>query len=145
MLKDYEYLDFETIKEDWNEYEIEDSTKLRIKFVMVKILRKKISEGYDYRFNSNNVISIHSPKIRPPGEKRYTPKELVNSIIKTDMTFKPIKEVWNKYLIKKDKSEIMAKIVIARIQKTDKYDEYGDPYYNIQAQPVFKANPPKKS
>ena len=144
MLKEYEYIDFKTINEDWNEHEIEDGTKLKIKFVMAKILRKKIPGGYDFRFNSNNVISVHSTKIHEPADRKYMPQELIDSIIKMDMNYKVEKEVWNKYQIKKDKSEIMVKLVIASIQKSSKYDEFGDPYYNIKAQPIFKAAPKKR-
>jgi len=144
MLKNYEYLEFETVREDWNEYMIEDGTLLRIKFVMIKILRRKIPGGYDFRFNSNTVIGIHSPEIREPANGRYTPEELSKSIVKTDMNYKSLKEIWNRYIIKKDNSEIMVKIVITNIIKTNKYDEYGDPIYQIQTQPIFKMNPPKK-
>jgi hypothetical protein len=147
MRKDYEYCDFDTIKEDWNEYEIEDGTTLRVKFVMVKIVRTKIpgvSDGYNYAFNSNNVVGVHSTKIRKPETRKYHPEELKKSVIKTDMKYKVKKEVWNKYRIKKDKTEISVKLVITDIQKTDKYDEYGDPHYLILTQPVFKATPPRK-
>jgi len=147
MLKDYEYCDFETIIENRNEYEIEDGTELRIKYVMVKIVRNKIPGtpgGYNYGFNGNTVVGVHSPKIRKAENIKYTPEELSSSIIKTDMNYKTIKEIWNKYIIKNDKTEILAKMVITDIQKTDKFDEYGDPHYLIFTQPVFKANPPKK-
>ncbi len=147
MLKDYEYCDFDTIKEDWNEYEIEDGSILHIKFVMVKIVRTKIpggSGGYNYAFNNTNVVGVHSPKIRKPETRKYYPDELKNSIIKTDMKYKVKKEVWNKYRIKKDRTEILVKLVITDIQKSDKYDEYGDPHYLIRTQPVFKGNPPRK-
>jgi len=146
MLKNYEYLEFETVREDWNEYKIEDGTLLRIKFVMIKILRREIPGGYDFRFNSNTIIGIHSPEIGEPTNERYTLEELSKSIVKTDMEFKPLnkEEIWNKYVIKKDGSEIMVKIEITNIIKTNKYDEYGDPIYQIQTQPIFKMNPPKK-
>ena len=51
MLKDYEYLDFEIKKEGWNEYEIEDGTQLKAKFVLIKILRKKAPEGYEWGYS----------------------------------------------------------------------------------------------
>ena len=142
MLKDYEYCDFNTIKEDWNEYEIEDGTKLRIKFVMVKIVRQKIlgtSGEYNYAFNSHNVVGVYSSKLREPDMKRYSPEEISKSIVKTDMKYTVLKEHWNKYLIKKDKTEILAKVVITDIQKSDKIDEHGEHHYLIFTQPVFKA------
>lgn len=145
MLKDYENLDFDAIKEDWNEYEIEDGDRLRIKFVLVKIIRKKVADGYDFRFNSTNVVGIFSKKSREPGQKMYTPDEIFSSVIKKNMEYKTIKEVWNKYLIKKDKSIIEVKIVITEIQKTNKVDDFGDLHYLVKVQPVFRGGePPKK-
>lgn len=144
MLKDYENLDFEVLKEDWNEYEIEDGNQLRVKFVMVKIIRKKIVGGYDFRFSTNNVVGFFSKKIREPADRKYTPEEIFSSIIKTNMECKPIKEVWNKYLIKKDKSTIEVKIVITDIQKSDKIDDFGDPNYLVKIEPVFKGGEPTK-
>jgi len=148
MLDDCEYLSFDTIKEDWNEYEIEDGTILRIKFVMVKIVRKKISgqsNSYNYGFNSSNVIGVNSPKIHEPGERKYYSQELNDYITNTDMECKPLKEVWNEYLIKKDKTKIQVKIVVTGIKKASKFDEFGDPYYFVNTQPVFKTIPPKKT
>ena len=144
MLKDFEHLDFDTIKEEWNEYEIENGDKLKVKFVLVKIFRQKFQEGFNYGFNFNNVIGVFSPKIRTPGGQ-YNPNEVIKSITDSDMKYKTIKEVWNKYQIKKDKSIIESKIVITEISKTDKIDEYGDPHYLVKIQPVFKGGePPKK-
>jgi hypothetical protein len=145
MLKDYEELDFDVLNEDWNEYEIENKDKLKVKFVMIKIIRKKIPGGYNYAFNGNNVIGIFSPKIREPGEPIFNQDEILKSIINFDMKYEPIKEVWNKYLIKKDKSIIEVKIVITDIQKSDKIDEYGNPYYLIKIEPVFKGGRPTKT
>jgi len=146
MLKDYEYADFETKEENWNEYKIEDGTTIRVKFIMVKILRREITGGHDFRFNSSKVISVNAPleKSGKPSDGNYSPEELFDSITETDMKFKQVnEEKWNKYLLK-DGTKIMAKLAITDIGKTDKYDEFGDPIYNIQSQPLFKAVPPKK-
>lgn len=41
--------DFEIVKEDWNEYILEDGTKLRIKTVLVRALRLIDDEGQPRR------------------------------------------------------------------------------------------------
>lgn len=41
--------DFEIVKEDWNEYILEDGTKLRIKTVLVRALRLVDDEGQPRR------------------------------------------------------------------------------------------------
>ena len=148
MLEDFEYLDFKTIREDWNRFNIiKDNTEVKVKIVVIKILRRKFSEGYDYRFNHNNIFGINAPlKISgKPDTKRYNLKELRESIIEIDMKFKPINEIkWNEYLIIKDKTKIFVKPEIITINKSNKFDEYGDPIYSIQIQPIFKSIPIKK-
>jgi hypothetical protein len=142
MLKDFENLDFEVLNEGWNEYEIENGDKIKVKFVMVKIIRQPIPGGFNYAFNHHMVVGVFSPTIREPGIP-FSPDELVKSIIKTDMKYKPINEIWNKYLIKKDKTIVEARIVITDLAITEKIDEYGDPHYLVKIEPVFKGgNPP---
>ena len=143
MLKEFEIIDFDVIRENWNEYLIEDGTKLRVKFIMIKVLKNK-NMGEDYRFNCTHVIGITSPLNRS-GQPSviHDPKEVLNSIIQEDIGFKEIKVDWNEYRLK-DNNKIMAKPVITLIQKTDKFDEFGDPIYNIQIQAIFKALPKKK-
>ena len=148
MLRDFEYCDFDTIKEDWNRYKIQDGTELKIKFVLIKVVRKKIpgtTDGYNYGFNNNVVVGVHSPKKHEPSERIYSVTELKDSIIESDMEYTTIKEVWNKYVLKKDKTELKVKLAITDIKKTDKYNEYGDPHFFISTQPIIKANPSNKT
>jgi hypothetical protein len=147
MLKDFKYLDFKIIKEDWNKFTIEDGTELKIKIVMVKILRRKYEEGYDYRFNHNKIFYINAPldKSGTPTDKRYSVKELRDSIIETDMKYKRSgKTKWNEYIINEDKTKIYVRPEIITIHKSKFFDEYGDPIYSIQIQPIFKSVPIKK-
>jgi hypothetical protein len=58
-------VDFETIKEDWNEYKLEDGTVLRFKTVVSSIIR---TENYDpmtgdpvYHVRSTNILRVKVP------------------------------------------------------------------------------------
>jgi len=59
-------VDFETIKEDWNEYTLEDGTVLKFKTVVSSIIR---TEDYDpmtgdpvYHVRSTNILRV---KVKP--------------------------------------------------------------------------------
>lgn len=58
-------VDFETMKEDWNEYKLEDGTVLRFKTVVSSIIR---TENYDpmtgdpvYHVRSTNILRVKAP------------------------------------------------------------------------------------
>ncbi|MHC1611564.1 MAG: hypothetical protein ACXQTW_08265 [Candidatus Methanospirareceae archaeon] len=58
-------VDFETVKEDWNEYKLEDGTVLKFKTVVSSIIR---TENYDpmtgdpiYHVRSTNILRVKVP------------------------------------------------------------------------------------
>ncbi|HUV79968.1 MAG TPA: hypothetical protein VMW40_03985 [Candidatus Bathyarchaeia archaeon] len=58
-------VDFETIREDWNEYKLEDGTVLKFKTVVSSIIR---TENYDplsgdpvYHVRSTNILRVKVP------------------------------------------------------------------------------------
>lgn len=59
-------MDFKTIKEEWNEYQTNDGTIIRMKVVVTNIV--KLTEKYDkegnpiYLVKSSNVLSISAPE-----------------------------------------------------------------------------------
>lgn len=59
-------IDFKTIKEEWNEYQVNDGTIIRMKVVVTNIV--KLTDKYDkegnpiYLVKSSNVLSISAPE-----------------------------------------------------------------------------------
>jgi len=59
-------MDFKSIKEDWNEYQINDGTIVRMKVVVVNIA--KVTDKYDnegnpvYIVKTSNVLAISAPE-----------------------------------------------------------------------------------
>ena len=59
-------MDFKTIKEEWNEYQVNDGTIIRMKVVVTNIA--KLTDKYDkegnpiYLVKSSNVLSISAPE-----------------------------------------------------------------------------------
>ena len=69
-------VDFETMKEDWNEYKLEDGTILKFKTIVSSIVR---TEEYDpmtgdpvYHVRSTNVLRVKVPEElkRLPGARK---------------------------------------------------------------------------
>lgn len=63
-----EVLGFKAIKEDWNEYEVEDGSVLRFKTIVTKVIRteEKTSTGDPlYIVKSSNVVEVFkgSPRV----------------------------------------------------------------------------------
>jgi hypothetical protein len=58
-------VDFKTIKEDWNEYNLDDGTRIKIKPValnFVRVMNEFDSEGNPvYLVKASNVISVSAP------------------------------------------------------------------------------------
>jgi hypothetical protein len=59
-------VDFETIKEDWNEYKLEDGTVLKFKTIVSSIIR---TADYDpmtgdpvYHVRSTNILRVKVPE-----------------------------------------------------------------------------------
>lgn len=71
-------IDFETTKEDWNEYKLEDGTVLKFKAVVSSIVR---TDNHDfvtgnpiYQIRSTNIVKIRVPEKL----KRLPPKNNPN-------------------------------------------------------------------
>jgi len=59
-------MDYKSVKEDWNEYQTNDGTIIRLKVVVTNIA--KLADKYDkdgnpvYVIKSSNVVSISAPE-----------------------------------------------------------------------------------
>ena len=58
-----------------------------------------------------------------------------------EMEFEDLEEKWNEYKVK-DGTKIRIKLVVARIVKTEEYNQEGDPIYFVNSQNILVANVP---
>lgn len=59
-----EEVDFETIKEEWNEYHLSDGTVLKVKLALIKVLRTDQYNEFGepvYAFQSTNIVKTRVP------------------------------------------------------------------------------------
>ena len=67
-------VDFKSIKEVWNEYELEDGSVLKFKTIVSRVVR---TEDYDL-MTGDPVYQIHSTnisRVKVPEEMKYIPKK----------------------------------------------------------------------
>lgn len=71
-------LNFETIKEEWNEYKLEDGTRLSVKIVVTDMIRRnEISPVGEpvYQFSSQNLVKAKVSKRALEEVKRELKRE----------------------------------------------------------------------
>ncbi len=143
-----EFVDFDVIKEDWNLYEIEeDKTIIKARLVLIKIVREDVDDVGNpiYSINTQNIFGVIPPKplMRESSNRKYSPQEIVDSIVEEDLKLETIKEDWNEYKLK-DGTRLSVKLVVTMVDKTSLFDQKGEPIYYIQSHVVTKASIPKE-
>jgi len=128
--KDFEDLDFNTLEEQWNEYEFPNQTTARGRFIVSRIFN-------DPQNPNPNVLGISGQNIfvvTAPVEQRGTPSALTpQEIQKTDyprVTPLTSDEKWNKYRIVKTGVVLKVKLILNEAYRVQgRYDNDGMPAY----------------
>jgi hypothetical protein len=140
-IKEYGYIRFNTVTEEWSEYKLSDGTIIKIKVIPLKFLKR----DKNYPLNSIVLmIPFSPPELR--GEQSTTPlpttdtamKEALNEI---DMKFDALNEPWNEYELD-DGIKLSIKTVATSISSTKLYDPAGEPVYFVSHQVLTKRYPP---
>jgi hypothetical protein len=141
--EDLKNLDFEVVTEPWNKYSLEGHGILRTKFVLIRL---GILEGVQpmagqpiIGFKSKDLFDLLPLEANKgtPYSREYSPIELAESIIQRDIAFKPIQEEqWSVY--EADGRKFQFKLVLVKVDKTNKFDSLGEPIYLINTQPIIK-------
>jgi hypothetical protein len=137
-IKEYGYSNFTTLKDEWSEYGIEDGTIIRIKTIPLKLFKR----GQDYEMRATKALVAFSP-ISARGSPSNTPLSdlvLQASLDKIDIKFEIIGEPWNEYQLD-DGLKVFLKTVVTSISSTNLFDNYGEPVYVVQHQPLIKKYP----
>lgn len=142
-IEDYGFVDFETIKEGWSEYVLEDGTIIRTKAILLKVVRISNTE---FTFIERSFAVSFSPKeAKGPAGTLITSDEVekvVKSVKKEDLKTLISKPRWAEYeLSSGEKFSTRAELVSSSL--TDRYDENGDPIYGVQLTVIHKLIPKK--
>lgn len=148
---DLDNLEFNVIKEGWNEYELKDGTKIRGRMFLTRISENKNApkpqdlkpgeQVVDYQFQIQKHFEVFAPKhlLGSPTLPLPTPDAITDDM-KQEVDPITHSEPWNTYEILKNGSILRAKLVVSEFYKIkDKFDGLGQPYYLMKNGPIFDA------
>lgn len=128
--------DFIVVKEDWSRYLVSDGTQLKIKVAVVDLLRSVdlSPTGYpNVGIASQNLVSAIVPDRlkRLPSKEPWNPKTDVGE----EMKFEVMEEKWQEYHTP-DAFKVLVKPVLMKVFRYDKYNNFGEPIYSVNVQPL---------
>lgn len=139
-------VEFEVIKEGWNEYELSDGGTLRTKLTLGKVITpagSTIENTQAFNFQTQNMVVVYVPqnmKGTPIG-RPLSPQEIQDSIIE-DLDYEQTKETVNEYKLSNNVT-VKLRFMLTRVAKTDKFNTDGAPIYATQTQIVPQIKLPK--
>lgn len=134
---DFESVDFETIDEHWNEYELQNHTKVRGKYIVIRFARDRNNPKPNaIHMSGQNIFSVDAPP-----EQRGIPTPLTPEEIKrhggTRVDVLHSDEKWNKYRIIPTGVVVKVKLVLDEVYRVEgRYDNDGMPAYVITSSPL---------
>jgi len=140
-------IDFKVINEEWNQFELEDGTIIRTKFVLVNIISKgQVRKGvYRGVFTLENVSGVFSPiGLRGPPGRKYSVDELKKHITQRNLKFKQTLDGgWNEY--ETEKAIFQVQTILRSVDKTSLFDSAGMPGYVLNFEHIITSKPKTKS
>lgn len=135
------YIDFDIINEKWHVYELEDDSIIRFKTVLTAIFdagpaeeETGISGMRKAFFSARLLSSVFSPKdIRGKKGKSWSISELEKFKTQTNLKFRQIKDGGIAEYDTKN-SIITIKSWLRQVDKTSKFDGFGNPAYIIRTE-----------
>ena len=139
-------VEFETVKEGWNEYKLSDGARLRTKLTLGKIATAPgvpVKDAMNYGFNTQVMVVAYVPQHMKgtSSGRALTPQEMANAVVE-DLDFDQTRTATNEYLLEND-VRIKLRMMLTRVGKTDQFTPDGSPLYMINHQIVPQIKLPK--
>ncbi len=135
--RNYQFFDFEVVKEEWNEYSLNDGARIKIKFAVTRIIRRNTTPPNTYEITGNaQLVVITDPNHRgepalltPEEQREFATGGPANKIPVNVLTHS---EVWNQYHLIRTDEVLRVKLILVDVYRLpDKYDDIGEPMYYI--------------
>jgi len=138
-------VEFEVVKEGWNEYKLSDGARLRTKLTLGKIATPPgvpPEDAMEYGFNTQTMVIAYVPQNmkRTPSGRVLTPEEIGNAVVE-DLDFEETKVAVNEYLLENN-VRIKLRLMLTRVGKTDQFTSDGSPLYAVNNQIVPEIKVP---
>lgn len=137
-------IDFDVVREPWQKYELNDTSTLKVKYVLTRLWKKIQDNKPSYRIDGQtHTVMLIPPELRGPIDTRtYSKEELESSIVQDEVRYNTISEEWYEYIVD-DGTRIRLKMTVTRIAKTSKFDRQGEPVYLVDNNVLLQVRPPK--
>jgi len=139
-------IDFTVEKEDWNVYELDDKTILRIRPILLKLLKTLapagLGKGTAFGVVAQNLVVVRaSPDRRGQPSTGPHPPEIMERATKTKVGFNEKKWVWNSYILP-DNVRLKIRLVVTSVVRVEGlFDPFGNPIYRVSSDNVTAREP----
>ncbi len=140
---DFEELDFTIEEEHWNEYELNDGSRIKSRMILQKITADPNNPNL-FDFDIGPLISsVYShPTNRGPRNQAPRPEEF-NTLPNFEVRAVRSDEQWNIYRISRSGRLVRLRATLTRIRRiADKFDNDGLPFYLIDIGPMIVVDRP---
>jgi hypothetical protein len=126
-IREYGYINFKPLSEEWSIYCLEDETIIKLKVVPSKFLERVGSE--EYEIEATVVVTAFS--LPDKRVKSLKPEPALTDIRQVkDLEFRPLIEPWNEYKLDND-IKVRIRTIAMSIYSTDSHDVRGEPIYRV--------------
>lgn len=139
-----EVLDFQILDEKWNEYELEDNSKLSARGIVTRVARRPNSPSGQFDLSFQTILTITAPPDQrgQPGAP-LSPEEIalgpddITSGRKIPVDILTNNEPWNMYRVEKTMDVFQVKLVVSAVYRIkERFDQLGEPAYVITSAPI---------
>lgn len=127
-------LDFDVLSEPWSKFRLSDGSRLRLKFVLLKIRSIKLERIENKRaasFGSQVITVIEAPKkFRGPPGVPLNPGEVADHV-EASVGFRAMSTGPSVYRFDQDHTMVV-NILPTKVQRTDAYAPDGDRIYQVE-------------
>jgi len=140
---DFDELDFSVEEENWNEYELNDSSRIRTRAILKKVMVDPNNPNA-MAFDMNPlIIVVWTPNhLRGARNQEPTPAEW-NTLPNFEVIPQRNDERWNRYRILRSGRLVRMRNTVTRIRRiTDRFNNDGMPFFLIDNSPTVVVDPP---
>ena len=138
-------VNFEVIKEKWNEYSLKDGSTLKSRVILNSIFSETVGKKKEVKIDCQLLTKVFSPSLMgPPDITVRSVEELNNNIEIQNCPYETISYEVNEYLLD-DSSTLLINTSLTNIARTKLYDRDGTRIYLVETNgqltvKPFKAN-----
>ncbi|MDE0526254.1 MAG: hypothetical protein OXI27_06650 [Thaumarchaeota archaeon] len=122
------YLDFEIVKEVWNVYELQDGTKIKIRFMLTAVRNE--GKKRQIQFDQKIVTLCDESVCGKPSEKGHTPEQLQQNIEIDNCPYNTMVHEPSEYHLD-DNSRVLIHQNVMSIARTKLFDQEGNRIYLV--------------